>query len=345
MKILLLAPLLLASAALLQADTDLEKASALFPAFSKAVYTDEDKAGEIYKQLAGLSPTVQQRLLAWLDDEFADKKDAYQQAREGGGSSFRRSGDRADDTKIKTLQKQLSEIRNTRDEKAMKKTLKETGWPALKQLLRLKGSTIRSLGDTDISEPDPAKAKAALKEAKQIGKFRYKLRTKLKQPVMEVDAELKRAVEEDGGKEQAAAIATDRRAASVLAKNERMKGEIPSKEYKGILELNHWRIAAGMQPLLIDPKLCEAARDHCKDMEKLGFFAHDSPVKGKTTPWDRAKNFGTTAKGENIAINNSTEDANLAWFHSPGHHKNLFKPGFSVIGLGIQGRHYCQMFR
>ena len=110
-------------------------------------------------------------------------------------------------------------------------------------------------------------------------------------------------------------------------------------------EVNHWRIALGMDPLLIDPKLCDASRDHCKDMEKLKFFAHQSPVKGKRDPWDRAKNFGTTARGENIAINDSTSASNQAWFFSPGHHKNMFKPDYSVIGLGIKGRHYCQLFR
>ena len=159
------------STGLVHADADLEKASALFPAFSKAVYSNEDKAEEIYKQFTGMSPTVQQRLLAWLDKEFADKKATYQAAKSGGSSGIRRSGSRADAAKIKELQLQLSQIRNTSNEGEMKKKLKETGWPALKQLLRLKGSTIRSLGDADISDPDPAKAKSAYKEAKQVGKF------------------------------------------------------------------------------------------------------------------------------------------------------------------------------
>lgn len=336
--------LMLAGAGLVHADPGLEKARTLFPAFSKAVYADESEADQLFNELVDLGPAVQQRLLTWLDEQFELKKSAYLSAKTGGTTGVR-SASAGDTRKIKELQQQLSMIRNTSNEEEMKKTLKETGWPALKELLRIKGSTIQSMGDAKISEPDPEKARAALKEAKRVGEYRYKLREKLKQPVMDVESELKRGETDNNKGEEVASIAADGRAASVLAKNEKLKGQIPAQEYKGILEVNHWRIAAGMQPLLIDPKLCDAARDHCKDMESLGFFAHDSPVKGKTKPWDRAKNFGTEARGENIAINDSTEASNQAWFFSPGHHKNLFKPDFSVIGLGIKGRHYCQLFR
>ncbi len=335
---------LITTAGVACAQGDLEKARALFPAFSKAVYTDEDKAEEIYQTLAALSPSVQQRLLNWLDHEFADKKAAYQKIKSGGSSNFDRRPGSSDQSKIKALQLELREIRNTSNEAEMKKKLKETGYPTLKKLLSLKGSTIRSLGELQDSQPDPAKAKALRKQALQVGKFRHELRNKLKQEVMDVEAELDRA-DDTADKNEASSIDADRKAASILVKNEKMKGEISSKEYKGILEANHWRIAAGMQPLLIDPKLCEASRDHRKDMEELNFFAHDSPVKGKTKPWDRAKNFGASARGENIAINDSIEASNMAWFYSPGHHKNMFKPDYSVIGLGIHGRHYCQLFR
>ena len=80
-------------------------------------------------------------------------------------------------------------------------------------------------------------------------------------------------------------------------------------------------------------------------MAEHKFFAHTSPIKGKESPWDRAMNFNTTARSENIAINGSVEGANKAWFHSPGHHKNMFRGNLTYIGLGISGRHYTQLFR
>lgn len=344
MRFLLLASLVLTTG-LIQADQGaMEKARVLFPEFSKSVYSDESKARGIFDELLALGPAVQQRLLVWLDEEFEDNKNAYQKAIKPSSTGIR-SSSAGDARKIGELQQKLKLMRNIKDEDEMKKTLKETGWPTLKDLLRLKRSTIRSMNEPTLTPPDPEKARAILKEAKKVGQFRYDLRMKLKEQVMDVEAELKRSESEDKEAQQAETIEANGRAASVLAKNEKLKGEIARQEYEGILELNHWRIAAGMDPLLIDPKLCDASRDHCKDMESLNFFAHDSPVKGKTKPWDRAKNFGTTARGENIAINNSPSASNQAWFFSPGHHKNMFNPDFSVIGLGIQGRHYCQLFR
>jgi uncharacterized protein YkwD len=106
-----------------------------------------------------------------------------------------------------------------------------------------------------------------------------------------------------------------------------------------------WRLYLGLSALTIDPKLCDAARDHSKDMSEQNFFAHESPVKGKTTPWDRASNFGTTASGENIyAGSTDPHGANTGWFYSPGHHKNMFNPGQKRIGLGQFKSHWTQMF-
>ncbi len=344
LKTSLTASLILATAGLAHADPDLEKARTLFPAFSKAVYTDEDKADEIYETLSNLSPTVQQRLMTWLDDQFEKKSAEYAKAKTGDSFGMRTPSP-SDARKIKELQQQLEQIRGMKDENAMKKVLQETGWSALKELLRLNGSTITSLGNTSLSGPDPEKAQAARKQAQQVGEYRYKLRKKLKQSVTDVSSEIDEIAKKASSTGEAAAIRANFKAASVLKENERFKGKIPAKEYTGILELNHWRIALGLNPLLIDPKLNDASRDHCKDMERLNFFAHESPVKGKKSPWDRAAKFGTSARGENIAINNSTSAANQAWFFSPGHHKNMFKADFRIIGLGVHNRHYCQLFR
>jgi uncharacterized protein YkwD len=36
--------------------------------------------------------------------------------------------------------------------------------------------------------------------------------------------------------------------------------------------------------------------------------------------------------------------ANMGWFYSPGHHKNMFNAGQVRIGLGCTGSHWTQMF-
>src|SRR5690606_12591062 len=116
----------------------------------------------------------------------------------------------------------------------------------------------------------------------------------------------------------------------ILEKNRRIAGkdEVPADEAKGVEECNLLRLYVGLDALTLDPKLCDASRDHSKDMAEKGFFAHESPVPGKKSPWDRARNFGTSASGENIyAGSTDPHAANMGWFHSPGHHKNMFGAG------------------
>jgi hypothetical protein len=131
----------------------------------------------------------------------------------------------------------------------------------------------------------------------------------------------------------------------VLTKNRALAAELPEpEETAGVLDLNRLRILLGLNALLLDVKLCAASRDHSNDMRTLGFFDHQSPVEGKKTPWDRAARFGTTAGAENIAAGHeSGASANLGWWYSPGHHKNMLG-GHARVGLGRSEGFWTQMF-
>ena len=130
----------------------------------------------------------------------------------------------------------------------------------------------------------------------------------------------------------------------VLLANADLAPRLDTEEARGIRDLNRMRLLLGLKPLRIDVALCDAARDHAKDMVTLRFFAHNSPVAGKASPWDRAKRFGTSAGAENIAAGASTgPDTNQQWFHSPGHHKNMLGD-HSRIGLGRYAKTWTQMF-
>jgi uncharacterized protein YkwD len=134
---------------------------------------------------------------------------------------------------------------------------------------------------------------------------------------------------------------SDRR---VLLANRELASKIEAEEAAGVLDLNRLRIFLGLNAVAIDVKLCDASRDHSNDMRMLGFFAHESPVEGKTTPWQRAARFGTSAGAENIAAGQTTgAGANRAWWYSPGHHKNMLG-GHARIGLGRSETHWTQMF-
>lgn len=133
----------------------------------------------------------------------------------------------------------------------------------------------------------------------------------------------------------------------IMEENDKLaeKGNVPEDERQGIREVNEWRLLLGLNALSIDSKLCDASRGHSEDMNKNNFFAHESPIAGKKTPWDRAANEGTKASGENIYMGStSPASANKGWFYSPGHHKNMFKASHNRIGLGRYGSHWTQMF-
>jgi uncharacterized protein YkwD len=110
--------------------------------------------------------------------------------------------------------------------------------------------------------------------------------------------------------------------------------------------LNGERDILGLRPLELEEKLSDAAEGHSKDMARLGFFAHDSPVPGKKTPWDRAKvaEFKGRASGENIYMGSASPQAAYnAWFASDGHRFIMMASGPNVLGVGIAGSHWTMM--
>lgn len=136
----------------------------------------------------------------------------------------------------------------------------------------------------------------------------------------------------------------DERDAKILTANRAHDGELEAEEAAGILDFNLLRVRLGLHALSIDLKLCNAARDHSKDMRQLGFFAHESPVEGKRTPWDRSARAGTGASAENISRGQSTgAAANEGWWYSPGHHKNMLGD-HSKVALGRSEEFWTQMF-
>jgi uncharacterized protein YkwD len=149
-----------------------------------------------------------------------------------------------------------------------------------------------------------------------------------------------------GEEELAAGLAVpmDPKTQQVLAMNGRLAGQLDPEEARTVLALNLTRNLLGLPALVIDLKLAAAARDHSKDMEENKFFAHESPIPGKKTPWDRAARFGTSASGENIFMGSPDgKVANLAWFHSPGHFKNMLGD-HQRVGVGRSGVYFTEEF-
>ena len=312
----------------------LNDARELFRELRSVVDKDPKRADAVFEKFLTMPPPMQRRLLLYLDREWMKRK------REVGLSR--------DDTSLSRLtlkrrrlavakhREALRSIWAIEDEKRMKAELKSRGWTAMQRLERLfKGTDEQSMASDQAMRQ---KQERALR----IGIYRQKIRESLGNVPGE-KPENALGIQSDASNKNIMRIPSQ--AGRIMKKNEVILKGLPKKEAEGIRELNRWRICAGLAPLVVDPKLCQAARDHCKDMATLGFFNHKSPVNGKRTPADRARRFGTRANGENIAINSSPNAANLSWFLSPGHHRNMFRPSYTIIGLGNHGKHYTQMFR
>jgi uncharacterized protein YkwD len=243
------------------------------------------------------------------------------------------------DEKIAELRKVLAGLRKDAD--LTEEKTKTTGRPALDQL------------------------SAVYTQREALVKAHYQKLAKVAVPIEQLVAFLKRweekAKDDEGLQSAAIALADYREKAeklatqakqpvdeatrSVLEENEKIAQKLPPDEVAGMRALNAMRIMCGLCALKIDVKLCEAGRAHSADMQSRGFFAHESPVEGKKTPFDRAKLAGTTASGENIYMgSNATVEAIKAWFISPGHHKNMLGESHRRQGLGRTGKYWTQMF-
>ena len=106
------------------------------------------------------------------------------------------------------------------------------------------------------------------------------------------------------------------------------------KYVKRVFELvNKERVKAGVQPLILNEKLCDMARFKLNEMDELGYFDHKSPAYG--SPSEMAKAFGITDKGcgENLAGSSTPESVMDAWMSSEGHRANILNPKYTQIGI------------
>ena len=143
-----------------------------------------------------------------------------------------------------------------------------------------------------------------------------------------------------------------------LAADERQQLDLPAEltleadplsERQLVALVNEERVAAGLAPLELDPRLVPVARAHATEMFRLRSFSHVSTVTG--TPFDRlfAAGIRYTRAGENLAYARSVATAHRGLMDSPGHRENILRPEFTRIGIGVisagpYGRMFTQLF-
>ena len=314
-----------------------------------------DERESLQAQLLALGEDGARALQRYVEEGY-DKLDKRVATRERRyASDFERAAQKLLESRLtrdafKEIDKLRGEIAKLRADAALtKERIHEVGDPALQRLKELLDLTA---DDVFVSVPELVAARQALGD----DTFELEESFKLWRRCNEALPEKKRSkaltdpaarwIALEAGEQLACLLATPMSAGDrdVLARNRTLVAELDPEEAAGILDLNRLRIRLGLNALAIDLKLCEAARDHSGDMRVLGFFAHESPVEGKKTPWDRAARFGTSCSAENIAAGQSTgPDANIGWWYSPGHHKNMLG-GHARIGLGRSDTFWTQMF-
>ncbi len=316
-------------------DEKRSEASALFEEYTSRTASPPAQT-EFVVKLVALGPEISAILYKQIHPAWESALKTYEQKFAAAAASLaqsRKSGE--DSQKIEVLRSTLRRLRES--DNLTKDMLKSEGEPAL--------NALRDLASIDSDHvlrhnPDLATLRQNLlviSEHRDLARDKAVLLT---EPSFDEDKLQKRETEALSAHPDGA----DRDSLAILAENDRLASQIDPAEAAGIRDLNSIRILLGLRPVLLDPKLNLAAKGHSEDMEKRGFFTHESPVSGKETPWKRARLAGTSANAENIfAGSGDPVAANRAWFLSPGHHKNMFG-NHARAAMGNYGSHWTQMF-
>lgn len=312
-------------------------ADEVLAAFQTQLESGGGDFGVLFGNIEGLPLADQRAVLAEIDQIWPRTRQAYLAAFTEAARSI--ASNRGDSRQaVRTHRAEFMRVYALPEDR-MKPLLSEVSMPAVNELRKL------LLPETDqVIEAGGEPLLTQRKLALAVANFRdATLNAMLSSTPSDSLAGLQTAE-----KEATEAIAGfERNGLRVLEQNRKtaVSNKVPEEEARGIEECNILRMLVGLDPLVLDPRLCDAARDHSKDMAEHGFFAHASPIPGKASPGDRAKNFRTTCSGENIYMGSpSAHAANMGWFYSPGHHKNMFSAGHQRIGLGNHGRHWTQKF-
>lgn len=113
--------------------------------------------------------------------------------------------------------------------------------------------------------------------------------------------------------------------------------------------VNKQREKAGIGVLVMDEKLKEVARNHCRDMFAKGYFSHYT--REGLSAFDRMEKAGILYReaGENLALSPNADLAMQGLMESPGHKANILALTFGKVGIGaidggIYGKMFCQEF-
>lgn len=125
----------------------------------------------------------------------------------------------------------------------------------------------------------------------------------------------------------------------VMLQDPRIDRDVASLERDVVESVNRLRAERKLSPLRPYPPLANVARGHSREMVRLGFFDHHSPISGE--PAERAASAGVRFDllAENIQANNDPDDpvaaAVRSWMGSRAHRRNVLDARFTHTGVGV----------
>jgi uncharacterized protein YkwD len=109
----------------------------------------------------------------------------------------------------------------------------------------------------------------------------------------------------------------------------------PELEARMVTLVNIERARQGLNPVTLDDRLRDVARNHAQDMLAKGYFAHVN--QSNQDPFDRLRQAKIRFyyAGENLALAPSLQQAHQGLMNSPPHRANILSPNYGKIGVGI----------
>ncbi len=117
---------------------------------------------------------------------------------------------------------------------------------------------------------------------------------------------------------------------------------LSTEELDLVTQVNAYREANNLAPLLVSVTLSDSAARHSSDMGRYGFFGHTTQQSDYfpigSAPWDRMRLCGypQAAMGENIAAGAALSTGSAVferWRASPTHDDIMLSPSFKVVGV------------
>ena len=301
----------------------------------------------LYYKLAELHPDIAASLFKQIDAIWKKEIDSYRdvvlEKFEAAGADKDPEGEKA-----RSLRAGIEEIRAVEDIREREKLLRREGWYHLEDLVNtsylqpdvfinkdrgLKKQRRRLLMTSGHRE----KAFAAIKDREHYQRMNGTVppfnprhmddfETRTAMATWKMDEKLSRTI----------SFNSDR----VI--NNKNPVDMDPEERQCVLFVNLARVALGLRPLVIDTRLCRAAREHAKFIQLNRKPVHESTVAGKETPEDRAAAEETTMDHEFLyAGSPEFRSALKDWFSAEEKHCQLLDPTIGRIGIAEEKGYWC----